>query len=110
VGLTYAAAGHTHAVSSTSTDNAYTYNSNGNMTTRHIVSGLDLGDYDLTYDTENRLINVTKNDTSIANFTFDGDGKRVKSVINGVTILFVGSHVSRYMTNIMLIPYMRKFS
>ena len=27
-----------------------------------------------------------------AQFTYDGDGRRVKSVINGVTTIFVGNH------------------
>ena len=31
-------------------------------------------------------------ETEIAQFTYDGDGKRVKSVEGGVTILFVGGH------------------
>ncbi len=36
---------------------------------------------------------VKKNDTIIAQFTYDGDGRRVKSVIDGETILFVGGHL-----------------
>jgi hypothetical protein len=32
------------------------------------------------------------NSEVIATFTYDGDGKRVKAVENGVTTLFIGSH------------------
>jgi hypothetical protein len=56
----------------------------------------------LAYDAENRLVSVcqdTDNDAScdieetiIATFTYDGDGKRVISEMDGETILFVGAH------------------
>ena len=38
---------------------------------------------------------VKKNGASIAQFVYDGDGKRVKSVINGETTHFVGSHYEK---------------
>jgi RHS repeat-associated protein len=54
-----------------------------------------MGDYALTYDAENRLTQVDKTvsgvTTTVALFTFDGDGKRVKSVAGSETTLFVGS-------------------
>jgi len=37
-------------------------------------------------------VEVKKNNTVTATFTFDGDGKRVKSVMGSETILFVGGH------------------
>jgi RHS repeat-associated protein len=100
VDLTYDDAAHVHAVSSTdngtlsmpSDDNSYGYDANGNMITRDINSGTLAGDYILSYDAENRLVNVTKDGTNIASFVYDGDGKRIKSVIGSETTLFVGSH------------------
>jgi RHS repeat-associated protein len=38
------------------------------------------------------LVGVKKNNVTIASFVYDGDGKRVKSTINGVTTSFVGQH------------------
>jgi RHS repeat-associated protein len=96
VTLNYNDAAHKHAVSSTSsgnvTVNSYDYDLNGNQTTRNIYNGTITETYNLAYDAENRLVEVKKGATSIANFTYDADGKRVKSEINGVTTLFVGSH------------------
>jgi RHS repeat-associated protein len=56
----------------------------------------------LAYDAENRLVKVCQDtsddgicdvgETVIAQFTYDGDGKRVKSEMGSETILFIGSH------------------
>jgi len=54
------------------------------------VTGSDT--YLLVYDAENRLVEVKKNGSTIATFVYDGDGKRVKSVMGSETILFVGGH------------------
>ena len=56
------------------------------MTTR-TASG---STYTLGYDAENRLSSVSG--AATATFTFDGDGNRVKSVIEATTTYFVGSH------------------
>jgi YD repeat-containing protein len=56
-----------------------------------ITSGLDMGDYALTYDAENRLTAVSKNGSTIATFVFDGDGKRVISTADGATTRFVSA-------------------
>jgi RHS repeat-associated protein len=88
VTLTYNDAAHVHAVSSLSNGNTYQYDANGNQTTR--VIGSDT--YTMIYDAENRLIEVKKNSVTIAQFTFDGDGRRVKSIVNGVTTYFAGGH------------------
>ncbi|MBV6396394.1 MAG: tRNA nuclease WapA [Anaerolineales bacterium] len=85
--LDYLDSSHVHAVTNANS-NTYSYDSNGNQTTRNIGSDT----FNLYYDAENRLVEVKKNGATIAQFTFDGDGKRVKSVVNGETILFVGSH------------------
>ncbi|MBI5295076.1 MAG: hypothetical protein HY869_06340 [Chloroflexi bacterium] len=61
---------------------------NGNQITR--VIGADT--FNLSYDAENRLVQVKKNNAVIATFTFEADGKRVKSVMGSETILFVGAH------------------
>jgi RHS repeat-associated protein len=78
---------HPHAVTSANAS-VYAYDNNGNQTTHTFGSD----HFDLTYDAENRLVEVQKNDATIALFTYDGDGKRVKSVMDGETILFAGSH------------------
>ncbi|GER79657.1 MAG: RHS repeat-associated core domain-containing protein [Anaerolineales bacterium] len=86
---------HPHAVTSAAINdvivNTYGYDQNGNQTTREI--GPDT--FELTYDAENRLVEVKKNVTTIAEFTFDGDGARVMSVIGGETIRFVGGYYER---------------
>ena len=53
------------------------------------------GFYVLSYDAENRLVGVKKNDVSIASFVYNGDGSRVKGVITETqttTTLFVGGY------------------
>jgi YD repeat-containing protein len=68
--------------------NSYVHDANGGQTQRTI--GNDI--FDLTYDAESRLVEVKKNSTIIAEFTYDADGRRVRSVMDGETILFVGAH------------------
>ena len=46
--------------------------------------------YNLTYNAENRLTGVSGSVT--ASYVYDGDGKRVKETIAGVTRVFVGNH------------------
>jgi len=57
------------------------YNSNGNQTGRHIVTPDGMTDYTLGYDAENRLVSVSGPFVT-TQFTFDGDDRRVKSVVN----------------------------
>ncbi len=45
----------------------------------------------LIYDAENRLITLTERNL-ISHFTYYGEGKRVKSVVNGEPIYFVGGY------------------
>jgi RHS repeat-associated protein len=47
--------------------------------------------FTLAYNAENQLVSVTGPSMSAA-FVYDGDGRQVKSIINGVTTLFVGAH------------------
>jgi RHS repeat-associated protein len=63
------------------------YDANGNMTVR-VVDGM--GQL-LTYDAENRLVQV-QTSTATATFAYDGDGNRVLGTIGGVTTYYVGSH------------------
>ena len=89
--LQYNNASHPHAVSNVGS-NTYAYDANGNQTTRVIASGSLAGTYNLSYDAENRLVQVKKNNSAIATYTYDADGRQVKSVVNSVTTLFVGAH------------------
>lgn len=66
---------HVHAVTAIGIDPVlnYTYDTNGNMITRDT----DAGSYDLSYDAENRLVHVKKDDVLIAEYKYDADGQRV---------------------------------
>ncbi|WKZ50315.1 MAG: RHS repeat-associated core domain-containing protein [Anaerolineales bacterium] len=77
---------HKHAVAGLSNGNSYSYDDNGNMTTRNV----DGQTYTLSYDAENRLVSVSG--AATANYVYDGDGKQIKSVVNGVTTFYVGNH------------------
>jgi RHS repeat-associated protein len=85
VNYTYDAT-HKHAVASLSNGNSYSYDANGNMTTRNA----DGKSYTFTYDAENRLVSVSGDST--ASFMYDADGTRVKSVIDSETTYFIDSH------------------
>jgi RHS repeat-associated protein len=61
---------------------------NGNQTRR--ILGAEA--YDLTYDAENRLVEVEKNSAVYATFVYDGDGRRVKGTVNGVTVSYIGDY------------------
>jgi RHS repeat-associated protein len=86
---TYTYTPGTHRVTGTSSNNnSYGYDANGNMTSR-VIGGVT---YTLRYDEENRLIEAKNGSTVIAAYTYDGDGQRVKSVVNGVATAFVGNY------------------
>ena len=84
----YNDANHDHAVTHLGGVQKYWYDANGNQVTR--IVGSDT--YDLAYDAENRLVEVKKNNITIATFVYDGDGNRVKSTIGSLTTAFVGNH------------------
>ena len=89
--LNYNDASHKHAVTHIGSTQKYWYDQNGNQIAR--IVGADT--FTLIYDAENRLVEVKKNNVTIAQFVFDGDGKRVKSVIGSETILFAGGHYEK---------------
>ncbi len=60
----------------------------GSMTGRTVGAGGT--NYGLTYDSENRLTGVSGGAT--ATFVFDGDGKRVKGTVAGVTTVYIGDY------------------
>jgi len=77
----------------TTDDNSYAYDANGNMITRTIYVSPTVTDvYNLSYDAENRLTEVRKNNVVIATFIYDGDGRQVMSIMNGVTTTYAGQH------------------
>jgi RHS repeat-associated protein len=90
--LAYTDPAHVHAATSLSDQssvNSYQYDANGNQVTRDTANG---GQYQLFYDAENRLVQVKKDGVTIAQFTYDGDGRRVIAVENGETTRFIGGH------------------
>ena len=76
-------------MTSLSNGNTYGYDANGNQTSRTIGGTA----YALSYDAENRLVKVTWSVSNKMEFTFDGDGNRVKSVLNSsTTTTFIGTY------------------
>jgi len=86
-GQVYTYTARPHAVAQAES-NSYGNDANGNMTTRTVGSG----NYALTYNAENRLTEVAKNGDLIATFVYDGDGNRVKAIVNGMTTVHIGDY------------------
>jgi RHS repeat-associated protein len=63
------------------------YDANGNMIVR-VVDGMGQV---LTYDAENRLVQV-QTSTTTATFAYDGDGKRVKATIGASSTYYLGNY------------------
>jgi len=81
---------HVHAVTRRSDGSHFTYDNNGNMLTRHLPDGAGEKAYTLTYDAENRLVNVSG--AATASYLYNGDGQRVAATEGGVTTVFIGSY------------------
>jgi YD repeat-containing protein len=75
--------------------NTYQYDANGNQTKR-VVDGQT---FTLSYDAENRLVSVT-GPSLTASFVYNGDGRRVKSPVNGTTTYFIGAHYEVTVTTV----------
>jgi RHS repeat-associated protein len=76
-----------HAVTTAGT-NTYCYDQNGNMVRRTIGTNT----YNLAYDAENRLVQVTGVVTATASFGYDGDGKRLIGTEGGTTTVYIGNY------------------
>jgi RHS repeat-associated protein len=87
VSYTYGDSAHKHAVTGTSNGNSYSYDANGNQTSRR-VGGIT---YTLIYDAESRLVQIKRGSTIQATYTYDGGGNRVKTVVGSTTTAFVGN-------------------
>jgi RHS repeat-associated protein len=77
----YGDASHKHAVTQVGTT-AYSYDANGNMTSR--------GANTFQYDPENRLTQVVSG-TVTTSYAYNGDGARVKQVAGSDTTYYVGN-------------------
>ncbi|MEN8614354.1 RHS repeat-associated core domain-containing protein, partial [Dehalogenimonas sp. THU2] len=51
----------------------------------------------LTWDVENRVVSITGNGAD-AQYVYDGDGKRVKEIENGETILYINQYYEKNLT------------
>jgi RHS repeat-associated protein len=65
--------------------NSYSYDANGNQTSRTLAGTV----YTFTFDRENRLTAVSGGTVS-ASFVYDADGNRIKGTIGGVTTVYIG--------------------
>ena len=77
----------------------YWYDDNGNQITR--IYGVDT--YTQIYDAENRMVEVKKGGATVVQFVYNGDGQKVKSIVNGETVYLVngyyekkGSEITKY--------------
>ena len=90
VGYGYAASGagsvRPHAVVSTTAGGQFSYDANGNMTSRRITATAAV--QTLTWTAENRLQSVTVGGATKADFDYDADGVRVRSLANGETTIY----------------------
>ena len=65
---------------------SYSYDANGNQTSRTVG-----GNYTLGYDAENRMTGMTVGSGN-ASFVYDGDGNRVQGTVSGVTTAYIGNY------------------
>ncbi len=85
-GFKYLDSAHTHAVTHLNDVRQYWYDANGNVITR-TNGGLTSS---FSYNAENRLIGVSG--AAAEAHTYDGDGNRIKAVVNGTTSVFIGAY------------------
>ena len=85
---------HPHAVKELDSVEKYTYDANGSMTSRNV----DGTTYAMNYDPENRLTSISGG-TLTARYVFDGDGRRVLSVVGDTRTLYVNEYFEVTMEN-----------
>ena len=83
-----------HAVRSYGSQQTYSYDANGNMTSR-TVGGTT---YAMGYDAENRMTSISGGSLT-ARYVFDGDGRRVLSVVGDTRTLYVNEYFEVTMEN-----------
>ncbi len=77
-------------VTALSDGTSFTYDDNGSRTEK--TKGTDTWNY--TYDYAGRLTNVKKNQTTIGEYIYDGEGKRLQKTENSVTTTFIYSGIN----------------
>jgi RHS repeat-associated protein len=87
-GVSYTYGSQPHAVTAVG-ETSYNYDDNGNMT--------DRGSQDITWDVENRIIEVDDGENT-STFVYDGNGNRVKKTEGGETILYVNKYYEKNLT------------
>jgi RHS repeat-associated protein len=90
--LIYNPSSHPQAATAMGTD-IYNYDDNGNMFSRDYEGE----NYQLTYDAESHLVKLEQlvegdTYTTIGEYVYDGDGTRVRAVVNGVGTNYVGNY------------------
>ena len=75
-----------HAVTAVSGGWSFSYDANGNMTSRNVGTAQTLG-----YDALNRLVSV--NAPGAVSYLYDGDDQRVKEAYSTTTRYYVGPHM-----------------
>ena len=76
-------------VTALSDGTSYTYDDNGNRT--QMTKGTDTWIY--TYDSANKLTKVEKNSTTVGEYTYDGDARRVQATEEGLTKTYINSGI-----------------
>jgi RHS repeat-associated protein len=77
-------------VTALSDGTSFSYDDNGNRTQK--AKGNDTWDYN--YDYANRLTKVEENDSTIGEYVYDGDGKRLQKTENSITTTYIHSSIN----------------
>ena len=56
-----------------------------------VARNVDDGSYELSYDVEGRVVEVTKNAEVMATFGYDGDGRMVTATLGTTTTVYIGN-------------------
>jgi len=94
VTYTYGDNAHVHAVTATTDGRSFEYDLNGNMISR-VLSSSEV--YQLTYDEANQLVEIQQEGSgsswvNVGRYVYDGDGKRVLSVVDGARTVYIGGY------------------